>query len=62
MKKEEIKIRCSYSRKGIDTFNKNRRGYVIGENRDGSCWYVLWDYLKQKQVIHKDFIYIELEE
>ena len=54
-----MKIRCSMSRMGLNTFGKNRRGYIVGESRNGKCWIILWDYLKQKQKIHKSFIYID---
>ena len=57
MKKEEQKKqRCEYSEEGLKTFGKQRRGYVLGESKDGRGWRLLWDGLKTTQVYSKDFI------
>jgi len=53
--KKEIKNRCQYSKEGLETFGKQRRGYVVGEGRDGGVR-VLWDNLKTPQVYAEDFI------
>lgn len=52
-------IRCSFSRKGLNTFGKNRRGYIIGKSQEGFLWNILWDGLTTPQRFHKDFIYVE---
>ena len=58
MKKETTKQRCEYSEEGLRTFGKQRRGYVLGESKDGRGWRLLWDGLKTTQVYAKDFINI----
>lgn len=54
--KENTKQRCEYSEEGLKTFNKQRRGYALGEGRDGRSWRILWDNLKTIQIYAKDFI------
>ena len=56
MKKEYTKQRCEYSQEGLKTFGKQRRGYVLGESKDGRGWRLLWDGLKTTQVYAKDFV------
>ena len=58
MKKEQIKQRCEYSEEGLKTFGKQRRGYVLGESKDGRFWHVLLDDLNTPHVYLKDFINI----
>lgn len=50
-----IKQRCQYSKKGLETFGKQRRGYVVGKSRNGEPR-ILWDGLKTVQVYAEDFI------
>src|SRR3990167_11454777 len=59
--KKEIKIRCQYSKKGLETFGKQRRGYAIGESRSGGYGKQLkvqWDGLKTPRVYAESFIEI----
>ena len=56
MKKEITKQRCEYSEEGLKSFGKQRRGYVLGESKNGHGWRLLWDRLKTTQVYAKDFI------
>ena len=55
-KKPIQKIRCELSKEGMSQFGKQRRGYIIGEAYDGTCFRVLWDGLKSMQVFEKSFI------
>lgn len=50
------KQRCQYSKEGLETFGKQKCGYVINKSKDNLCWRVLWD--GQKTIINyeKDFI------
>lgn len=52
---KEVKNRCQYSKEGVEIFGKQRRGYVVGESRDGGLR-VLWDGFKAVRVYAKDFI------
>lgn len=52
------KKRCQYSKEGLNTFGKQRQGYVVGESRDGGLRRVLWDGNKTSSVYAKDFIEI----
>lgn len=53
-------ISCELSQKGKQTFRdartNNRKGIIVGESRDKSCWRVRWDGNKTNYAYHKDFI------
>ncbi len=52
---EEKKIRCRYSKEGVETFGKQMYGYIIGLSKS-DCYKVIWDGLKTPQVYDKVFI------
>jgi len=54
---KETKNRCQLSQEGLGTFGKQRRGYVLGEARNGGLR-ILWDGLKTPSVYAKSFIEI----
>lgn len=35
-----------------------RRGVIVGESRDQTCWRVQWDSMSSPYTYHKDFIRI----
>ena len=53
---EKRKNRCQYSKEGLKTFGKQRRGYVVGKTKYGSGWIVIWDNKKSRNAFSKDFI------
>ena len=50
------KIHCLYNQHGLNSFGKQRYGYVIGESRNGKNWLVKWNENKNPTSYHKDFI------
>lgn len=35
---------------------RRQRGRVVGESRDGKCWWIEWDGLKAPDCRHKSFV------
>lgn len=63
--KDKIKIRCQYSKKGLENFGKQKLGYYLGESKQG-LYRIIWDRMLNIQRYDKDFIElnpkIELDE
>ena len=49
------KIRCQYTPEGVQTFGKQRLGYVVGHGRDGGL-IVRWDNQKSTSKYVESFI------
>lgn len=50
------KIHCLLSQEGLNSFGKQRYGYVVGESNDGRRWRVKWNGNKEPTAYAKDFI------
>jgi len=53
------RVRCVLSDAGAEQHlvSNIARGVIVGESRDGTCWWILWDGLKGKQAFSKRFIH-----
>jgi hypothetical protein len=57
-----LRQRCGYSciwkNEISPNAKKDRIGFVVGETKDGECYYVLWNGRKSPETIHKTYIEI----
>jgi hypothetical protein len=58
--------KCKYNEYHRKSFRcsqriNDRTGIILGETRDGSCYYILWDSAKGKKIVSKSFIEIIAE-